>query len=468
MTTIVEGVDTTTMIPTGTDSNLNYGITEIFNSTLSGNDSLNDSNATKRPGVEFYQTAQVTFLFILFILIVIGNSTVLIALSAQKSTRRSRMNIFIMNLALADMANGFFNVLPDAIWRITVIWYAGSVGCKIFKYLQFVVTYASTYALVALSLDRLDAIARPLSFSGYWLRAKILIGLCWGCSFLFSIPGLIFYNDVQLPDGTPSCWMLLALPVHWKIYIMLIGVGIFIIPTGIITMCYTIIIFIVWGKSQTLSTGTCSKRRKTTRSNGSSDVSPVDQESNRASSRGIIPQAKIRTIKMTLIIVIVFVLCWSPYFVFDFLDVYGHIPQSQVKLKITIFVQSLAPLNSAVNPLIYGIFSTRICRNLRRIELCDRILRMICCCCPCMKQPLQPYRQATNCSSTVVTDFSVTEDGEVKSKIKHVHESQRRLVAPPYGRDGYQVRPERRSLIRANMAVEDDPITIGKQMETIA
>ena len=33
-------------------------------------------------------------------------------------------------------------------------------------YLQAVVTYGSTYVLVALSIDRLDAIARPMNFSG--------------------------------------------------------------------------------------------------------------------------------------------------------------------------------------------------------------------------------------------------------------------------------------------------------------
>ena len=32
--------------------------------------------------------------------------------------------------------------------------------------LQVLLTYASTYVLVALSIDRFDAIARPMSFSG--------------------------------------------------------------------------------------------------------------------------------------------------------------------------------------------------------------------------------------------------------------------------------------------------------------
>jgi hypothetical protein len=61
----------------------------------------------------------------------------------------------------------------------------------------------------------------------------------------------------------------------------------------------------------------------------------------------------------------VFILCWAPYIVFDLLQVYGHIPKSKTMIAVATFIQSLAPLNSAANPLIYCLFSTHLCRNLR-------------------------------------------------------------------------------------------------------
>jgi hypothetical protein len=64
----------------------------------------------------------------------------------------------------------------------------------------------------------------------------------------------------------------------------------------------------------------------------------------------------------------VFVLCWCPYFVFNMLELYvlPHGPdRSKLQANMSIVLQCLAPLNSAANPIIYGIFSTRICRNLR-------------------------------------------------------------------------------------------------------
>ena len=85
----------------------------------------------------------------------------------------------------------------------------------------------------------------------------------------------------------------------------------------------------------------------------------------RASSRGIIPRAKVKTVKMTFVIVIVFIVCWSPYIIFDLLQVFGQIPKTQTNIAIATFIQSLAPLNSAANPLIYCLFSSQVFRTLR-------------------------------------------------------------------------------------------------------
>lgn len=65
-----------------------------------------------------------------------------------------------------DLFVGVFNVLIDIIWRITISWPFGNFACKFVRFVQACVTYASTYVLVALSIDRYDAITRPMNFSG--------------------------------------------------------------------------------------------------------------------------------------------------------------------------------------------------------------------------------------------------------------------------------------------------------------
>ncbi|CAN7937146.1 unnamed protein product, partial [Ixodes hexagonus] len=81
------------------------------------------------------QAETLTFLWILFAMIVLGNSAVLVALTLSK-TRKSRMNFFIMHLAIADLAVGLINVLTDIVWKTTVDWYGGNVGCKLVKFAQ--------------------------------------------------------------------------------------------------------------------------------------------------------------------------------------------------------------------------------------------------------------------------------------------------------------------------------------------
>ena len=54
--------------------------------------------------------------------------------------------------------------------------------------------------------------------------------------------------------------------------------------------------------------------------------------------------------------------CWSPYFVYDLLDVYHLLDNydRQRKYYVTVFIQSLAHLNSVANPIIYMLFSTSV------------------------------------------------------------------------------------------------------------
>ncbi|RWS20757.1 cardioacceleratory peptide receptor-like protein [Leptotrombidium deliense] len=63
-------------------------------------------------------------------MIVFGNCSVLAALIASKN-RKTRMNFFIMHLAIADLMVGLINVLTDIVWRTTVGFYAGNIACKI-------------------------------------------------------------------------------------------------------------------------------------------------------------------------------------------------------------------------------------------------------------------------------------------------------------------------------------------------
>ena len=99
-------------------------------------------------------------------------------------------------------------------------------------------------------------------------------------------------------------------------------------------------------------------------------------ESRRASSRGLIPKAKVKTVKMTFVIIFVFILCWSPYIIHNLLQVYGFIPKfgasKGILAAVATLIQSLSSLNSATNPLIYCLFSTNFGSTIYKSFRCRK------------------------------------------------------------------------------------------------
>lgn len=75
---------------------------------------------------------------------------------------------------------------------------------------------------------------------------------------------------------------------------------------------------------------------------------------------GVIPQARIKTIKMTLVIVAAFILCWAPFYIINLCSVFGLIKkETNFTMALKTLTQSLAHLNSAVNPIIFWLFSSK-------------------------------------------------------------------------------------------------------------
>ncbi|XP_051862362.1 cardioacceleratory peptide receptor isoform X2 [Drosophila albomicans] len=354
----------------------------------------------------FYETEQFAVLWILFTVIVLGNSAVLFVMFINKN-RKSRMNYFIKQLALADLFVGLLNVLTDIIWRITISWRAGNLACKVIRFSQVCVTYSSTYVLVAMSIDRYDAITHPMNFSKSWKRARHLVAGAWLLSALFSLPILVLYEE-KLIQGHPQCWIELGSPMAWQVYMSLVSATLFAIPALIISACYAIIVKTIWAKGSIFvptGFGAAATRR--------------------ASSRGIIPRAKVKTVKMTLTIVFVFIICWSPYIIFDLLQVFGQIPHSQTNIAIATFIQSLAPLNSAANPLIYCLFSSQVFRTLSRFPP----FKWFTCCCKSYRNNSQQNRCHTvgrrlhnSCDSmrTLTTSLTVSRRSTNKTNARVV------------------------------------------------
>ncbi|XP_053121510.1 neuropeptide S receptor isoform X2 [Hemicordylus capensis] len=297
-----------------------------------------------------FKTEQLVTLWILFVVTIVGNSIVL--LSIWKRKRKSRMTFFVTQLAITDCFTGFINIMTDIIWRFTGDFMAPDLVCRIVRYLQVVLLYASTYILVSLSIDRYHAIVYPMKFFQGERQAKVLIVVAWSLSFLFSIPTLIIFGKQQLSNGEVQCWATWPDDSYWIPYMTTVAFLVYFIPLIIISVIYFIVIRTIWTKSKAHAIIV------TNRADGKFCASYTH--------RGLISKAKIKAIKYSVVIVLAFVLCWSPYFLFDILDNFSVLPETKERFYAAVIIQNLPVLNSAINPIIYCVFSNTLFISFRQ------------------------------------------------------------------------------------------------------
>ncbi|XP_045065242.1 vasopressin V2 receptor-like [Coregonus clupeaformis] len=104
------------------------------------------------------------------------------------------------------------------------------------------------------------------------------------------------------------------------------------------------------------------------------DVSPlhalpgVPSPPPRAQTPPSISKAMSKTVRMTLVIVLVYTVCWSPFFIVQLWAAWDPNPPDQ-GVAFTILML-LASLNSCTNPWIYTFFSSSVSRELQALLCC--------------------------------------------------------------------------------------------------
>ncbi|XP_061469901.1 vasopressin V2 receptor isoform X2 [Rhineura floridana] len=295
--------------------------------------------------------AEIALLASIFLLATLSNGLVLGALFRHSHWATS-MHRFIRHLCLADLTVAVFQVLPQLIWDITDRFQGPDVLCRTIKYLQVVGMFASSYVIVAMTYDRHRAICRPmLAFRkgpASWHRPLVV---AWTASFLFSIPQLFIFSKTELPSGAHECWAKFAEPWGARAYVTWVTLMVFILPTFFIATCQVMIF--------------CEVHR-------SLRLGPEGALGGRGNRRGGSPisGAVSKTLKMTLVIVLIYVFCWAPFFLVQLWSVWD--PQAPIDGPAFTLLMLVASLNSCTNPWVYATFSSSISGELCRI-FCPRL-----------------------------------------------------------------------------------------------
>ncbi|XP_042900353.1 adipokinetic hormone/corazonin-related peptide receptor variant I-like isoform X2 [Parasteatoda tepidariorum] len=331
----------------------------------SSNCSLNcSSNGTGiDPELPYYLTfnedsiREVILYSIMLVLGATGNLPVFITLIRNRH-RKSRVNLMIMNLSIADLIVTFVMIPLEIAWRITVAWVAGNAVCKIMLFVRAFGPYLSSMILVCISLDRYFAILHPLKVNGAQKRGRIMIATAWTISSLCSIPQSVIFHLESHPDYPEfiQCVSFNFFPTkyHKMAYNIFCLLALYGVPLVIIIFCYSCILWEI------------SKRSRDNDGDLSQESRYRGRPCLRRSDIAHIERARARTLRMTIIIVCTFFWCWTPYVVMVLWYLFDPVSADQVDTRIQSSLFMFAVSNSCVNPLVYGSYLLNFKQIFRR------------------------------------------------------------------------------------------------------
>ncbi|KAL1020930.1 hypothetical protein UPYG_G00006540 [Umbra pygmaea] len=182
--------------------------------------------------------AEIGVLSLVLALTTLGNGFVLWVLLRRRK-HNAPMHLFMVNLCLADLVVGLFQVLPQLVWDITERFQGPDFLCRSVKYLQIVGMFASSYMIVAMTVDRHYAICCPLQAyrGGSMSRWNTPILTAWGLALLLSIPQVFIFSRSEVSPGEFECWAHFAESWGHKAYVTWMAIAVFILPALIITVC---------------------------------------------------------------------------------------------------------------------------------------------------------------------------------------------------------------------------------------
>lgn len=351
-----------------------YNVTDIYDN-MSGDTTANVTEPLiLEPDVEdFPEATAVPIVFILIFLVgVIGNSTLIFTVLRNKSMRNTP-NIFVVSLSFGDLLLLLFSVPFSATLYTITSWPFGEFMCNFNEYMQTLSLGISVFTLTALSGDRYIAIVHPMSkHTGKPTMITIITVIAiWLLAIVLAIPDgvtskLEYKPTMPEPGDDMNRTSLIAICVlypedfplwYTKGHSMFRFFVFFVIPLVIIGLFYILMAQILILSSRDMP---CEATKNTM----------MNQQQKRQ------VQARIKVAKVVLSFVLIFIICWLPRHIFilwynyspDEYNMFWHV------FKITSFC--LTYIYSCVNPYALYFLSSQFRKYYNRYLFC---------CCPKFK-----------------------------------------------------------------------------------
>ncbi|XP_015229503.1 PREDICTED: urotensin-2 receptor-like [Cyprinodon variegatus] len=267
-----------------------------------------------------------------------GNIYTLIVTRSAALCRKGSMYVYIVNLALADLL--YLSTIPFVVCTyFSHDWLFGEAGCRILLSLDLLTMHSSVFILVAMSLERYRAVAKPFSAHKSSSRSRRLSAvIIWGLAFILTLPMMVM---IQLREGKPTVYGFVKricfptwTPEAFKAYLTVLFFTSVLVPGLIIVGLYAGLAKRYWTVQARLGGSSLSARRK-----------------------GL----KQKVLSMILSIVVVYWACFLPFWGWQLTKLFS--PDSLKALSaaahnyVNFFVTCLTYGNSCINPFLYTLLT---------------------------------------------------------------------------------------------------------------
>ncbi|XP_001368100.3 neuromedin-K receptor [Monodelphis domestica] len=270
---------------------------------------------------------------------VFGNLIVIWIILAHKRMR-TVTNYFLVNLAFSDASMAAFNTLINFIYALHSEWYFGANYCRFHNFFPITAVFASIYSMTAIAVDRYMAIIDPLKPRLSATATKVVIGSIWILAFLLAFPQCL-YSKTKVMPGRTLCY------VQWPegskqnfTYHIIVIILVYCFPLLVMGITYTIVGITLWGGEIP------------------GDTSDKYHEQ---------LKAKRKVVKMMIIVVVTFAICWLPYHIYFIITgIYQHLNRWKYIQQVYLASFWLAMSSTMYNPIIYCCLNKRFRAGFKR------------------------------------------------------------------------------------------------------
>ena len=268
-----------------------------------------------------------TVAFVIVMLVALAGNTLLIYIVWKKPETRTLTSFMFVNMAVADLLTTLFQMPITISFLLKAHWIpgpAGKITCKLFYYAAFTSITASILCLTTIAVDRFFAVLYPFQNIAWFMRAQIISPIIWIVSLALMAVSMTAITLVEAEDYTLCAFDFDEAKVSEKGFFTLFFVVNYLVPLVTMSVLYGTIICKLWS------------------------CKAIGTEEGRNQEE---LQKKKQLVRMLVIIVAVFALCWLPTNVFQLEQgMTGETSFSNFGMYISFL---LSQGNSAINPWLY-------------------------------------------------------------------------------------------------------------------